>query len=196
MRGREPSRQPGAVNQPGAAPRIRPATAEDLAALPALEAEADRLLEAGLGGRALPAQDPPQDPQGGLAPGQDQPPGSEPLFILVAVLAAGCPPVGFVRVDELDGQAHLEQLSVHPDSAGRGVGRSLVQAALREATSRGYGSMTLCTFADIPFNAPFYASCGFAELEDRGDALAALRAHEARLGLDDLGRRTAMRIRL
>jgi ribosomal protein S18 acetylase RimI-like enzyme len=180
------------VNQPGAVPRIRPATAEDLAALPALEAEADRLLEAGLGGRALPAQ----DPQGDLAPGQDHPPGREPLFILVAVLAGGRPPVGFVRVDELDGQAHLEQLSVHPDCAGRGLGRSLMQAALRDATSRGYNSMTLCTFADIPFNAPFYASCGFTELADPGDALAALRAHEARLGLDDLGRRTAMRIRL
>ena len=187
-----PSRQPGAVNQPGAVPRIRPATAEDLAALPALEAEADRLLEAGLGGRALPAQ----DPQGDLAPGRDHPLGSEPLAILVAILAEGRPPVGFVRVDELDGQAHLEQLSVHPDSAGRGLGRSLVQAALRDATSRGYNFMTLCTFADIPFNAPFYASCGFTELSDPGDALAALRAHEARLGLDDLGRRTTMRIRL
>jgi hypothetical protein len=56
--------------------------------------------------------------------------------------------------------------------------------------------MTLCTFADVPFNAPFYASCGFAEYSKPGQALAALRIHEAQLGLDDLGRRIVMRIRL
>ena len=116
----------------------------------------------------------------------------EPLFILVA----GTPPVGFARVDEVGGQAHLEQLSVQPDFGGRGIGRSLVEAALDAARSRGYPSMTLCTFADVPFNAPFYASCGFEEFAQPGPALAALRIHEAQLGLDDLGRRIVMRIRL
>ncbi len=56
--------------------------------------------------------------------------------------------------------------------------------------------MTLCTFADVPFNAPFYASCGFEESTRPGQSLAALRIHEAQLGLDDLGRRIVMRIRL
>ena len=159
-------------------PRIRTATPEDLPALPVLEAAADRLLEAGLGNQALPAPE--------LAtPG-------EPLFILVA----GTPPVGFARVDELGGRAHLEQLSVQPDFGGRGSGRALVEAALDAARGRGYLSMTLCTYADVPFNAPFYASCGFEEFARPGQVLAALRTHEAQLGLDDLGRRIVMRIRL
>lgn len=159
-------------------PRISTATPGDLAALPVLEAAADRLLEAELGHQALPAA-------------ELQAAGA-PLFILVA----GNPPVGFARVDEVGGQAHLEQLSVHPDSAGRGIGRSLLAAAIDRARSAGYNAMTLCTFADIPFNAPFYASCGFEVLPEPGPALAALRTHEANLGLDDLGRRVVMQLRL
>ena len=110
------------------------------------------------------------------------------------MLVAGNPPAGFARVDEVGGQAHLEQLSVHPDFAGRGIGRSLVEAAIDAARGRGYMSMSLCAFADVPFNAPFYASCGFEEVAEPGTALAALRAREAKLGLDALGRRIAMRI--
>lgn len=163
---------------PGPVPRTRTATPEDLAALPVLEAAADRLLEAALGNQALPS------------PEMTTP--VEPLFVLVA----GSPPVGFARVDEVGSQAHLEQLSVHPDSAGRGIGRSLVHSAIDAARGRGYAWMTLCTFADVPFNAPFYASCGFEELAEPGPALGALRIHEAQLGLDGLGRRIVMRIRL
>jgi GNAT superfamily N-acetyltransferase len=109
------------------------------------------------------------------------------------VLVAGRPPVGFARLEEVDGRAHLEQLSVHPDAAGAGVGRALVEAALTWARTRGYTSMTLCTFAGVPFNAPFYASCGFAEVRNPGGELAALREHERQLGLDALGERVAMR---
>jgi GNAT superfamily N-acetyltransferase len=170
------------VTQPRAVPRIRTATPGDLAALPVLEAAADRLLEAELGHQALPAA--------GL------PTVGEPFFVLVAILIAGNPPVGFARVDEVGGQAHLEQISVHPDSAGRGIGRALLEAAIDRARSLGFASMTLCTFAEVPFNAPFYASCGFEELAGPGPALAALRAHEAQLGLDGLGRRVVMQLRL
>ncbi|MGO4491542.1 GNAT family N-acetyltransferase [Arthrobacter sp. 2YAF22_2] len=161
-----------------AAPRIRTATPEDLPALPAIEAAADRMLAAELGYHAFPAP---------LLPTS-----VDPLYVLVA----GNPPVGFARIDEVDGQAHLEQLSVHPDFAGRGIGRSLVRASVDAARCRGYESMTLCTFADIPFNGPFYASCGFEPVANPGGELAALRAHEAQLGLDELGPRIAMRLRL
>lgn len=159
-------------------PLIRTATPEDLPALPVLEAAADRILEAELGHRALPA---PELQTAGA-----------PLFILIA----GSPPVGFAQVDEVAGQAHLEQISVHPDAAGRGIGRSLLESAINRARTLGYTSMTLCTFADVPFNAHFYASCGFEELAEPGPALAALRARETRLGFDDLGRRVVMQLRL
>ncbi|MCC3278944.1 GNAT family N-acetyltransferase [Arthrobacter sp. zg-Y40] len=107
--------------------------------------------------------------------------------------ATALPPVGFARLEEVDGEAHLEQLSVHPDAAGAGLGRTLVKAALGWAREQGYGSMTLCTFADVPFNAPFYASCGFEVVVDPEGGLAGLRQHEKLLGLDSLGKRVAMR---
>ena len=56
--------------------------------------------------------------------------------------------------------------------------------------------MTLCTFEDVAFNAPFYRSCGFDVVAEPGGALAGLRHHEAQLGLDDLGPRVVMRNRL
>ncbi|MDQ0756016.1 GNAT family N-acetyltransferase [Arthrobacter sp. B3I4] len=157
---------------------IRRASPEDLAGLPALEAAADRLLAAELG-CPLPAAPEPDDAE-------------EPLFLLVA----GSPAVGYARVDNVGGQAHLEQLSVHPDFARRGIGRSLVEAALAAARGLGFDWMTLRTYADIPFNAPFYASCGFETVAVPTGALAALRTREAQRGLDGLGVRIAMRIRL
>lgn len=158
--------------KPRAVPAIRAAGTEDLALLPALEAASDTLLE-GLDGLPAPASAPE-------------------LAAARHILVAGVPPVGFARIEEVDGQAHLEQLSVHPSAAGAGLGRLLVESALEWAREHGYRSMTLCTFADVPFNAPFYRSCGFEPVEEPHGELRALREHERQLGLDDMGPRVAM----
>lgn len=162
-------------------PLIRPASAADLVLLPAIEAQSDGLL----------AEVP------GTVPGAVEllPPaaGAGELQAARQVLVAGTPPQGFARIEEVDGSAHLEQLSVHPLSAGRGLGRALVDAALAWARKAGYPGMTLCTFADVPFNAPFYRSCGF-EVVDAQGGLAELREEERRQGLDRLGKRVAMQI--
>lgn len=161
--------------------RIRAAAPQDLPLLPALEAASDTLLD------------------GILPPGSGElPPAATADNFAAAphILVAGDPPVGFARLEVIDGQAHLEQLSVHPGAAGAGLGRALVEAALAWAREQGYTSMTLCTFATVPFNAPFYARCGFHVVQEPDGQLGALRQHEAGLGLDALGRRVAMRARL
>lgn len=114
------------------------------------------------------------------------------------VLVAGDPPVGFAHVLDLDGQAHLDQLSVHPDHMRRGTGRGLVTAAKAEAARRGHAAMTLCTFADIPWNAPFYRQLGFREVDesDAPGSVRAIRAQERSAGLDAGGRRVVMRVHL
>lgn len=179
-----------------AVPVIRGAGAQDLALLPALEAASDTLLAgmpgvrgagAGAGAGARAEVDPLPLPP---------PVSAAELSSALHILVAGTPPVGFARLEEVDGQAHLEQLSVHPDAAGAGVGRALVETALTWARARGYNSMTLSTFAGVPFNAPFYASCGFIEVRSPGGELGELREHEKQLGLDALGERVAMRIEL
>lgn len=161
---------------------IRTATAADLALLPDLEAAADTLLAGmpGIDSTALAALPPPA-PAGELA-------------AALQVLVGGEPAAGFARIEEVGGSAHLEQLSVHPAAAGAGLGRQLVGAALHWARVHGYPGMTLCTFAGVPFNAPFYRSCGFSVIEPQGE-LAGLRRLEAELGLDDVGARVAMRVR-
>ena len=76
-------------------------------------------------------------------------------FILVAADSEDDDAFGFVHVLELEGFAHLEQLSVVPERGRQGVGRELVDASLTEAARRGFESMTLRTYADVPWNAPF-----------------------------------------
>jgi hypothetical protein len=52
--------------------------------------------------------------------------------------------------------------------------------------------MTLRTYADLPWNGPFYRTCGFVEsLPDR-EFLERLVEAESRLGLDRYGRRLQM----
>ncbi|GEC74912.1 hypothetical protein GCM10010213_09700 [Microbacterium maritypicum] len=100
--------------------------------------------------------------------------------------------MGFVHVLEIDGHAHLEQLSVLPSFGRRGIGRQLVTAALAEARRRGHTDVTLRTYTDVPWNAPFYASCGFVESEPDTALLRELVAIEESLGLFEHGPRVQM----
>lgn len=158
---------------------IRSADEADIASLPLIEVASDSLLT-DINGKPL---------GGPLPPGAS----SAEFGASLKVLVAGRPGIGFSRLEDLDGEAHLEQLSVLPDHAGRGVGRSLVEASQSWARDHGYNWMSLCTFADVPFNAPFYASCGFRIVEQPTGSLKRLREQEAVLGLDTMGRRVAMR---
>jgi GNAT superfamily N-acetyltransferase len=72
-------------------------------------------------------------------------------------------PVGFAFVRELDGAAHLEELDVLPAHGCRGLGSALVEAVCAWAAAR-YPAVTLATFRDVPWNAPFYARRGFREV--------------------------------
>jgi GNAT superfamily N-acetyltransferase len=110
-----------------------------------------------------------------------------------AVFVAGRPPIGFVWVDEVDGVAHIEEIAVIPKWMRQGVGTRLLERACEWAAANRYAAITLLTYADVPWNGPFYASRGFVEVAELTPGLAALREHERELGLDAAGRRTAMR---
>jgi GNAT superfamily N-acetyltransferase len=95
-------------------------------------------------------------------------------------------PVGFAVVQVIDGLAHLAEISVHPAHGRQGLGARLIQALCDWARDRAYPAVTLSTFRDVPWNAPFYERLGFRVLsqEDLGPGLLAVRAEEARHGLD------------
>ena len=111
----------------------------------------------------------------------------------LVVLVAGRPPVGFARIDEVDGLAHLQEIAVVPEQMRRGIGSALLEASCEWARHAGYGAITLTTFADVAWNGPFYASRGFAELQSPTPGLIELRDWELDVGLDACGRRIAMR---
>ena len=129
----------------------------------------------------------------GIGPLPDPGAAHDSVSDALVLLVAGRPPVGFARLDEVDGRAHLEQLSVLPGHMRRGVGSSLLDAACAWALDRGYTAMTLCTFSDVDWNAPFYAKRGFIPLAQLSPGLKELRDWERDLGLDALGKRVVMR---
>ena len=101
-------------------------------------------------------------------------------------------PIGYLLVDDIDGNAHIEQVSVEPEHQGMGVGRSLIDQARTWAKDTGRPAVTLTTFAHV--HAPLYAHLGFSVLQDDeiGPELRARRREEAARGLDDLMPRVCM----
>lgn len=153
---------------------MRAADKRDLPALQAIEMAADRMFDHMV-----------DLSQWGTPTGEER--AATDGFILVA----GDPPVGFAHVIRLDGEYHFEQLAVHPDHGRQGIGTELVYSVVDLVASLGGRSLTLMTFADVPWNAPFYQSLGF-EIIDPPPRLAPLLNHEHRIGLDRAGSRVAM----
>jgi GNAT superfamily N-acetyltransferase len=145
----------------------------------AREDELDRLREiersAGLGFAEL----------GMAAIAEDEPPTIETLREYQRDGRAwvhGDPAVAYLIADRVDGCLHIEQVSVHADHAGHGIGRRLVEHVASEAGT----PLTLTTFADVPWNAPYYERLGFRRLTDDEltPGLRKIRAAEAEHGLD------------
>ena len=104
--------------------------------------------------------------------------------------------VGFTHVIETAGLAHLEQVSVQPVFGRRGYGRILVEAAMHAARERGHDELTLRTYAELPWNAPFYRSLGFVPSSPRGTFLLGLVEAERAEGLERFGSRVQMTVSL
>jgi GNAT superfamily N-acetyltransferase len=155
---------------------VREARAADVPLLAAIEADADELFLERFG-------NPPWDPP---TPGQDR------VATAGFVLVAGRPPVGFAHVVEVDGDAHLELLAVRRDHGRQGIGTALVEAAKAEARARGHRRLTLSTYRDVPWNAPFYERLGFVELTRLEHWHRAAQREERRMGLLEHGERLMM----
>jgi len=95
-------------------------------------------------------------------------------------------PVGYLLAEPVDDGLHIEQVSVHPRAARRGVGRRLIEYLAGHARAAALPALTLTTFTEVPWNAPYYARCGFVALtdDDLPPGLRAIRAAEAANGLD------------
>ncbi|MCS7484792.1 GNAT family N-acetyltransferase [Umezawaea endophytica] len=108
-------------------------------------------------------------------------------------VAAEPEPVGWIAVEEVDGFAHVEQVSVHPGHARRGVGRELIDHVGAWAAGRGLTGLTLTTFRDVPWNGPYYERLGFRQVSDLTPGLAAVVEQETARGLDPATRTCMLR---
>lgn len=70
--------------------------------------------------------------------------------------------------------------------ARRGVGRELLDHLGQVARAERVPALTLTTFTEVPWNAPYHARCGFHPMTEGvvGPQLRAVRAREAAHGLD------------
>jgi GNAT superfamily N-acetyltransferase len=153
---------------------VRRADSADLAELPAVEAAADELFVP-LGITDLPAPGTP-----------------EQWAHAWRVLVTGRPVRGFAALELLDGAVHLEQLSVHPAHGRQGIGGALLAAVVEQARQHGADRVTLTTYADVPWNGPFYARHGWRPVDRPTPGLQRLRDRERELGLDRHGPRIVM----
>lgn len=161
--------------------RIRLAETRDLPLLPAIEFSAASAFE-----------------------GRDVPP--ELLMMVsyaddwVPQLAAGTlwvaeidgTPHGFLAATRTDSRLHIDEVDVRREAQGKGIGRSLMNTAIAWAKKRKLAEVTLTTFLNVPWNAPFYRTLGF-EAWDEGEAPPELIAKLAGEKMRGLTNRCAMR---
>ncbi|MDX8503572.1 GNAT family N-acetyltransferase [Mesorhizobium sp. VK4C] len=106
-------------------------------------------------------------------------------------------PVGFLSAG-IEGDAlHIWELDVRLDRQGSGIGSALLERAIKDARRRGLAAVTLTTFRDVAWNAPFYRKFGFRILEgaEVDDRLSGLLSSEVEHGMP-LDRRCAMKLDL
>jgi len=83
-------------------------------------------------------------------------------------------PMAFLAGTERDETLYINEVDVARAWQRRGVGRRLMATAIETARASRLSGVTLTTDRFVPFNAPFYARLGFAEIGD-DDALPQLR---------------------
>jgi len=95
-------------------------------------------------------------------------------------------PVAYLLVDAVDGAAHIEQVSVLPEQAGRRIGGALIEHAATWARDSGLRALTLTTYVGVPWNGPYYERLGFRYLTpgEETEGLRSIRERERRSGLD------------
>lgn len=84
-------------------------------------------------------------------------------------------PVGFLLASPSGQDLHIDELNVLPAWQGRGLATALIERLAEAARAQGLQRLTLTTFVDLPWNAPFYARRGFEPIapEEGGPVLRA-----------------------
>ncbi|WP_230959512.1 GNAT family N-acetyltransferase [Erythrobacter donghaensis] len=169
--------------RPGGDWSLRLARVEDAAAMPAIERAAAELFTHGAGLEGFDPDDTWEVPdlQRLIRKGHS----------LVAHVGEAM--AGFLLAQPFSRELHIWEMDVLPAFGRRGIGSGLIRAAQIDARNTGFKALTLTTFRDLAWNAPFYARLGFEEVTalDAHPRLAGELANEVDDGLP-ADRRCAM----
>ena len=105
--------------------------------------------------------------------------------------------IGFLAGDIVDDSFYVAEIDVLLNHQRKGHGRSLMRWVIDWALTERLTDITLTTFRDVAWNAPFYASMGFKEIPE-GELSPHLNSaleQQAARGFDSR-RRCAMRLAL
>ena len=106
------------------------------------------------------------------------------------VARAGEVLAGFVMFRPVEDGLYIEQVDVLPAFERRRIGAALIDAVAARARVLGLPRLSLSTFRDVPWNAPYYRRLGFEDIDEAAltpGLLAIRREHLAR-GLDEEAR--------
>jgi GNAT superfamily N-acetyltransferase len=102
--------------------------------------------------------------------------------------------VGYASIEPLGGWWHLHEVSVDPLYGRRGAGTVLLLDVIARAHRAQAVGVSLTTFADLPFNGPWYARHGFEVVEENAHPwLAAAREFERSAGIEVAPRQAMVR---
>lgn len=93
--------------------------------------------------------------------------------------------VGFVMFRPVETHAYVEQIDVLPAVAGRRIGAALLDVVAQRAKAAGLLGLSLSTFREVPWNAPYYRRLGFVEIGALTPGMLAIRAEHVARGLDE-----------
>ncbi len=157
---------------------IRPGTLEDCPKLPPIELAAARQFvgrpELGASTYDLSRLAPVEFIEGRVRDG------------LLFVLTYKDEPVGFAFGTWEEGDLYLGEVDVHPDHAGKRLGKALIETYTAHGFANGAARITLSTFTEIPWNRPYYERLGFRVLPESewNEFMRKDMAGQAKAGLD------------
>jgi GNAT superfamily N-acetyltransferase len=171
--------------------RIRLASVADPPLLPAIESEAATLFrayfdETGLSEAAIEHTNSVEDFAAAQRNG----------LLWVAVDQEDAP-IGFAMLRRFEDVLHLHEIDVHPAHARLGLGHAMIERIREWARDNRFAAITLTTYRNVPWNAPYYRRMGFRDLDEREwtPALRGIWEKERAMGWK-LSARVAMRLDL
>lgn len=72
----------------------------------------------------------------------------------------------YVLGDFLPQSLHIDQVTVHPNASRRGLGALMIESVSADPRSKERGLITLTSFANVPWNAPYYERIGFLDIAE------------------------------